>query len=108
MLVDDVRKTLADADVNQPLLDRTEYGDFCKVVKEVLEKYLAVEESGTTATTDAARKKLADAVEGEFTKLLTGLLKEADAQPDEAETRKKLSTVIDDFFSKAKRNRKTE
>lgn len=97
MLVDDVRKTVDDADVNQPLLDRTEYCDFCKVVKEVLEKYLAVEKSKTTATTEASKRKVAAAVEDEFTRLLDGLLKES-GTAESSDVRKKLSEILKDFF----------
>lgn len=103
MLVDDVRKTVDDADVNQPLLDRTEYGDFCRVVKEVLEKYLAAEESGMTAMTDAARKKIVSAIEGEFSGLLDKLLGDSG---DKSDIRKGMSGILDDFFRKTRKDRK--
>lgn len=70
LLDDDIRNTTQDNDYNQTILDRTEFKDLFKIIEDILENYLSIEESDLKYTTDVVRSRIKSQINEEITSCL--------------------------------------
>ena len=70
LLDDDIRNTTQDNDYNQTILDRIEFKDLFKIIEDILENYLSIEESDLKYTTDVVRSRIKSQINEEITSCL--------------------------------------